>query len=57
MMFVANKENSDVYLPTQILLDVWILTTPLSTPASTITVICPGKATAFITIRKPVHIL
>ena len=31
--------------------------TPLSTPASTITLICPEKATETITIRKPVHIL
>ena len=36
---------------------VWILTTPLSTPASTITLICLKRATEPITIRKPVHIL
>ena len=50
-------KTSDVNLPTQISPDVWILTTPLSTPASTITLICPRKATASIIIRKPVHIL
>ena len=37
--------------------DVWILTTPLFAPASTITLICPEKATETITVRKPVHIL
>ena len=31
--------------------------TPLSTPASTITLICPEKAIETIIIRKPVHIL
>ena len=51
------QKTSDVNLPTEISSDVWILTTPLSTPASTITLICPGKATASITTRKPVHIL
>ena len=51
------RKNSDVNLPTQISPYVWILTTPLSTPASTITLICPEKATETITISKPVHIL
>ena len=31
--------------------------TPLSAPASIVTLICPEKATETITIRKPVHIL
>ena len=57
MMLTANMENSDVILPTQISPDVLILTTQLSTPASTILLICPGKATTYIMIRKPVHIL
>ena len=51
------RKTSDVNLPTQISPDVWILTRPLSTAASTIMLICLRKATAFITIRKPVHIL
>ena len=51
------RKTSDVNLPTQISPDVWILMTPLSTPASTITLICPKRATETITIRKPVHIL
>ena len=56
-MFFTNKENFNVNLPTQISPDVWIIMTPLSTPASTIMLICPEKATETTTIRKPVHIL
>ena len=48
---------SDVNMPTEISPVVWILMTPLSTPASTITMICPEKAIETIIIRKPVHIL
>ena len=44
-------------LPTQLSPDVWILTTPLSTLASTIMLICPERTTETITVRKPVHIL
>ena len=56
-MFITNKENFRLNLPTQISPDVWILTTPLSAPASTITLICPENATETIHVRKPVHIL
>ena len=51
------RKTSDVNLPTQIFPDVWILTTPLSTPTSTIMLICPEKATETITLRKLVHIV
>ena len=51
------RKTSDVNLPTQISPDICILMTSLSTPASTITLIHPEKATETITIRKPVHIL
>ena len=44
-------------MPSQIAPNVWILTMPLSAPASTITLICPGKATTFIKVEKPIHIL
>ena len=50
-------KTSNVNLPTQISPDVWILTTPLSTPASTMMLICPEKAIETIIIQKPVHIL
>ena len=51
------RKASDINLPMQISPDVWILTTPLSTPASTIMLICPEKAIETIIIRKPVHIV
>ena len=35
---------SDTNLPTQIAPDVWILTTPPTAPANTMTLICPEKA-------------
>ena len=34
---------SDVNLPTQISPDVWILMTPLATPANTLMLICPQR--------------
>ena len=49
------RKTSDVNLPTQISPDVWILITPLSTPI--LMLICPRNTTAFITIRKPLHVL
>ena len=51
------RKTSDVSIPLQIALNVWILTTALSTPASTITLICQGKAMTFSKVEKPVHIL
>ena len=44
-------------MPSQIAPNVWILTRPLSALASTITLICPGKATTFIKVERPIHIL
>ena len=44
-------------MPSQIAPNVWILTMQLSALASTITLICPGKATMFIKVEKPVDIL
>ena len=51
------KKTSDISTPSQIALNVWILTTALSAPARTITLICPGKAATFIKVEKPIHIL
>ena len=34
------QKTSDINLPTQIAPDVWILTTPLTAPANTMTLIC-----------------
>ena len=44
-------------LPTQITPDVWILTTPVTVPVNTMTLICPEKTMETILIQKPLHIL
>ena len=44
-------------LPTQIAPDVWILTTPVTAPVNTLTLICPEKPMETIPIQKPLHIL
>ena len=44
-------------LSTQIAPDVWILTTPVTVPANTMTLICPEKPMETILIQKPLHIL
>ena len=44
-------------LPTQIAPDVWILTTPVTAPLHTMTMICVEKPMATIPIHKPIHIL
>ena len=44
-------------LPTQITPDVWILATPTSAPTDTISLICPEKPMATISIRQPLHVL
>ena len=44
-------------LPTQIAPDVWILTTPVTVPVNTMTLICPEKTMETIPIQKPLHIL
>ena len=51
------QKASGINLPTQIAPDVWILTTPLTAPVNTMTLICPKKTMETITIQKPVHIL
>ena len=44
-------------LPTQIAPDVWILTTPVTDPTNTMTLICLVKPMETIPIQKPIHIL
>ena len=44
-------------LPTQIAPDVWILTTPVTAPSNTMTLICLEKPMETIPIWKPIHIL
>ena len=51
------RKTLDVNIPSLIVPNVWVYTTPLSAPANVITLICPGKATMFIKVEKPIHIL
>ena len=44
-------------LPNQIAPDVWILTTPVTAPINTMTLICLEKPMETIPIQKPIHIL
>ena len=48
---------STTILPTQVAPDVWILTTPVTAPTNTMTLICLEKAMETIPIQKPIHIL
>ena len=50
-------ENIRNKFPTQIAPNVWILTTPPTAPANTMTLICPEKAMETTILQKPVHIL
>ena len=51
------RKTSDISIPYQIAPNIWILTKASSTPASTITLIFPGKAVTLIRVEKPIHIL
>ena len=44
-------------LPTQVAQDVWILTTPVTAPTNTMTLICLEKPMETMPIQKPIHIL
>ena len=44
-------------IPSQLTPCVWILTTPSLAATTTITLICPGETSKFITIQRPIHIL
>ena len=48
---------STTNLPTQVTPDVWILTTPVTTPTNTMTLIYLEKPMETIPIQKPIHIL
>ena len=50
-------KTQSISIPLQIALNVWILTSAPSTVRTTITLICPGETTKFITVRKPIHML
>ena len=50
-------KTSTTTLPTQIMSDVWILTTPAMAPVNTITLICPEKPMETIAIQQLLHVL
>ena len=50
-------KSSITNLPNQIAPDVWILTTSVTAPTNTMTLICPEKPMETIPIQKPIHIL
>ena len=51
------RKTTTTALPTQITPDVWILTTPVTAPVTTITLICPEKPMEMIATQQPIHIL
>ena len=68
-LYVKNKVNiaskcslqickaSATNLPMQVAPDIWILTTPVTAPLNTMSLICAEKPMATIPIWKPIHIL
>ena len=50
-------KTTTTILPTQITPDVWILTTPVTAPLNTVTLICPEEPMETIQIQQPIHIL
>ena len=51
------RKSSDVSMPSQLIPNVWILTTACSATTATITFICLGETTQFIAVKRPIHIL
>ena len=50
------RKSSDVSMLSQLVPNVWILTTAPSA-AATITLICPGETTQFIEVKRSINIL
>ena len=50
------RKTHSISIPSQIVPNVWILTTAPSAVTTAITLICPGETTKFITVKKPIHI-
>ena len=51
------RKTQNISIPSQIVPNVWILTTAPSAVATTITLICSGEATKSLTVKKPSHVL
>ena len=47
----------NISIPSQVATNAWILTAASSAVTTTITLICPGETTKFLTVKKPIHIL
>ena len=54
---ICKASATNLPTQTQIAPDVWILTTPVTAPANTMTLICPEKSMETIPIQKQLHIL
>ena len=54
---VQIRKTKSISIPLQIAQSVQILTSSPSTVTATITLICPGETTEFITVKKPIHVL
>ena len=55
--FLQLHKTTTTNLPTQTTPDVWILTTPDTSPINTVTLICPEKPMKTIPIQQLIHIL
>ena len=51
------RKTQSISIHSQITPNVWILTSAPSTVTTTITLICPGEPTKFITVKEPIHVL
>ena len=51
------RKTPSISIPSQIAPNVWIPPSAPSTVTTTITLICPGETTKFITVKKPIHVL
>ena len=51
------RKTQRISVPSPIIPKEWILTSAPSTVTTTITLICPGETTKFITVKKPINIL
>ena len=54
---LQTRKTQSISIPSQITPNVWIMNTATSTVTTTISLICPGETTKFITVKKPIHIL
>ena len=51
------SKTQNISIPSQIAPNVWILIIAPSAVTTTITLICPGETTKYLTMKKPIHIL